>query len=337
MVSSPTPQRTELLAIAIFAIVLRLGVFITGMFAAPMTLADYTSKGDTTSYIAVAAAMTGERSLQSLDDYDRRVFPGYPAMIAVVHLARVPLPIAALCVTWISAGVAAAAAARVFADARVGWAMTCLIPHYLINSSLGMSEAPLLGVVCLALVLSQGNRIFFAGVLLGFAALIRPMALFPLIGIIFLLLRERRWARMILLCVGFAATSVAGFWAMQMWTGDALHGIHVYANHPGAYAGHMVVWPLQALLAARDQTIPRILYIWLHVIITLFATADGAPVHPIGATPSVSPGCCATPQWSCASAHHGGLHIFRASPSLPPRRCSGRCENGCRESVSCGI
>ena len=59
-------------------------------------------------------------------------------------LAKIPLPMAALCVTWISAGIAASSGARAFGDIRVGWALTCLIPHYLINSSLGMSEAPLL-------------------------------------------------------------------------------------------------------------------------------------------------------------------------------------------------
>jgi hypothetical protein len=259
------------------AIVLRVAVFFTAILAGPVTLGQYTAKGDTTSYIAIASAMCGEQTFQSLVEYDRRVFPGYPAFIAIVHLAKIPLPMAALCVTWISAGIAASSGARAFGDIRVGWALTCLIPHYLINSSLGMSEAPLLAAECIALMLWREEHVVVAGAVFGLAALIRPMACFAVAGALFALMYDRRWSRAIRLAVPAAAVFGFGFIAMQFWTGNALQGVHIYANHPGAYAGHMIVWPFQTLIReSRQASVWRNLYICTHVAITLLAVLFAA-------------------------------------------------------------
>ncbi len=266
------PSLNNIVAIFVVALILRLAVFAGAIGFGHLTLARYTAKGDTTSYIAVAAAMTGERSFSSLEQYDRRVFPGYPALIAVVHLTGIPLPVAALITTWVSAGIAAAAAATAFADARVGWALTCLIPHYLINSSLGMSEAPLLACVCVALLLWNRDRLVLSGLCFGFAALVRPMACFAVAGVVFSLILNRRWRQAVVLAGASALTFVVGLVVMQIWTGDALQGVHVYANHPGAYAGHMMVYPFSALLTGTRAATPgRIVYIWIHVLVTLLA------------------------------------------------------------------
>jgi hypothetical protein len=268
------PRRGELLTIAIVAVALRVLVFAAAMIGGHLSLAKYTAKGDTVSYIANAAAMCGERSQASLSDYDVRVFPGYPASIAIVHRLGIPLAMSALCVTWLSAGIAAAAAGKVFADARVAWAITCLIPHYLINSSLGMSEAPLLAVVCLALLASQRDWLIASGILFGFAGMIRPVACFALAGLAMTLIRGRQWKPLLIILAGAIGMFALESAALQWWTGDALRGIHAYAHHPDAYAGHLLAWPFRSLLQTpgRDSaSIGRVIYIWVHVIITLAA------------------------------------------------------------------
>ena len=273
------PRRGELLTIALFAVSLRLIIFLAEIFGGHLSVTTYTSKGDTASYLANAAVMTGDRSMASLNSYETRVFPGYPAMIAVVHRLGIPLPMSALLVTWICSGIAAAAAGKVFNDARIGWAMTCLIPHYLINSSLGMSEAPMLAVICLALLASQGDRLFLAGILFGFAGMIRPMACFAVAGLLFALLREGKWKPAVIILS--SAVGMFGFEVLlvQLWTGDVMRGVHVYAQHPDAYAGHMLEWPFQSLLTTPKHdgaSIGRIVYIWLHVIVTLLACGMSA-------------------------------------------------------------
>jgi hypothetical protein len=295
------PRQGELLILAIFAVFLRVIVFASAMHFGHLSIWQYTSKGDTSSYIANAAAMCGERPRTSLSEYDLRVFPGYPSLISIVHLLRISLPVSALCVTWISAGIAAAAAGRVFDDARVGWAMTCLIPHYLINSSLGMSEAPLLAVVCVALLAFKKDRLILCGGLFAFAGMIRPMACFACAGVLFALVTpvlrypqepgaatsdpalggtsepaSRTWTNILLLLAAAGLTFAFQVIAFQLWTGDALRGIHVYSQNPGAYGGHLLAWPFHSLLTTagidRSST-GRILYIWIHVGVTLTACA----------------------------------------------------------------
>jgi hypothetical protein len=263
----------RLFALAVVATLLRVAVFFTASATGHLSIDAYTNKADGASYIAYAAAISGERSFNSLDEYDRRVFPGYPAMIAVVRCG-IPLAIAALLVTWTSAGLATAAAASLFADVRVGYAMVCLIPHYLINSSLAMSEAPLLAVVLSGLLLMKKDKPWLAGLVLGFSILIRPMACFAIAGVLLVALVNRRWKSGAILATVSLVVFAAGILILQRWTGDALQGVRIYAHHPGAYGGRLFLWPFQSLITTpfhEPTTVGRITYTWIHVIITLSA------------------------------------------------------------------
>ena len=260
--------------IAVFALSLRVLIFAIAIIRGHLSLAHYTSKGDTASYVANAAVICGERPLASLSEYDLRVFPGYPALIAIVHRLGISLPMSALCVTWICAAIAAAAAGRIFDDARVGWAMTCLIPHYLINSSLGMSEAPLLAAVCLALLASQRDRSILAGILFGFTGIIRPMACFAMAGLLFALIQQRRWRSVWVMTAAAIVTFAVELLLVQHWTSDVFRGVRVYAQNPSAYGGHMFAWPFHSLLTTPrldGASGGRITYIWIHVTVTLLA------------------------------------------------------------------
>ena len=271
MITLPTAWKS-LLSIAGFALLLRVLVFVIASQRGHISIERYVSKGDTASYIANAAAMCGDVSWNNLDVYHWRVFPGYPAMIAIVHSLGVPLAWAALIVTWISAATAAMLAAMVFEDLRVGWAMTCLIPHYLINSSLGMSEAPLLAMVCAGMLACRKDRMILAGAAFAFAGMIRPPACFAVAGAALMLMQKRDWRQLMMLTGATTMFFLTAALAYHLWTGDALRGIHVYASHPGAYDGHLFGWPFQSLLntPARDHaSIGRIIYIWVHVILTM--------------------------------------------------------------------
>jgi hypothetical protein len=105
--------------------------------------------------------------------------------------------------------------------------------------------------------------------LLGFAVLIRPMACFAIAGVMLMEMGSAIWIAL------FATTTFAlGVIALQLWTGDALQGVHIYANHPGAYGGHMILWPFESLIVTpfREPTSAgRIVYTWIHVVITLAA------------------------------------------------------------------
>ncbi len=266
------PDRRDLLWIAAAAFSLRVAVVVCVMAHYHVSLADYSRRGDGESYIRYAKAMLGDAS--EMTEYDQRVFPGYPAMIAGLHLIGMPYPVAALGIDWVAAAVAAALAAAVFRDRRVGWAMVMLVPHYLINSTMAMTEAPVLALILGGLLFVQSQRFVLAGIVFGFAGLVRPMACFAVLGaMLYCVVSGWRW-RGILSGVVAAVVVAIGVGLLHRWTGDGLRGVRIYHDSPGAYGGRMIVWPFESLVMTpiREQVaVWKIAYIWIHVVIVLGA------------------------------------------------------------------
>jgi hypothetical protein len=297
--STPLPLQTEqnggegvtsrdVALIALAAIVLRLFIALLSPHVtheAPWAHAPlwfYAYWGDGPSYLAQARAMCGDAS--KLTDFDRRVFPGFPALIALVHtITRVHFEYIALAIPWISSGIAAGAAAVLFNDRRVGWAMAFLIPHYLSYSSMPMSEAPLLAFMLCGMVLARRPGVapsLIGGLLLGVAGMIRPVAAFGVIGFFCYDLYRRRHVEAWTFAIASGITVGTGIGLMHWWTGgDALHGVHVYANDKAAYDGQLFTWPFHSLLATPhrpdlpDLRKGKIAYIWIHVVLVLTACA----------------------------------------------------------------
>jgi hypothetical protein len=260
-------------AIGLTAVLLRVAVFavMTGVFG--YTPAAVAGAGDGQSYERYAAAFCGDRTQWT--EYDKRVFPGYPALIAAAHLVtRLSFAMSALLVTWLAAGIAAAGSAMLFQDRRVGWAMVMLIPHWPINSTLAMSEAPMLALVVVGLLLGISGMSAAAGAALGMAMTVRPVACFPLAGLLLALwLMSRRKEAIVAAMVTGLVIAGALQW-VQWLTGDALHSARAYASLPGAYAGSIFAWPFQALIETPLRARPslaRIAYIWAHVLLVLGA------------------------------------------------------------------
>jgi hypothetical protein len=260
-------------AIGSSALLLRLVVFLTVTLILGQGFQSYIDAGDGISYQAYARHILGEPT--PFTDYDARLFPGYPILIAATHLiTRLPVPAAALAVTWISAALAAVFSALLFHDHRVGWAMVMFIPHWPINSSLIMGEAPLLALATAGLLRGLASRPISAGLLLGAAALVRPVAVFPLAGLLVsrLLSGHRRDALGATLAAGVVAA--LGLAIVHHLTGDALHSIRAYSSLPSAYGGHLFAWPFQALIETPIQahaSIARITYIYAHVLLAIGA------------------------------------------------------------------
>jgi hypothetical protein len=265
------PTFRQLLAIGSSALLLRLLVFLIITLALGHSFQSYIDAGDGISYQAYARHILGEPT--AFTDYDARLFPGYPILIAATHLiTRLPIPAAALAVTWISAALAAVFSALLFRDHRVGWAMVMFIPHWPINSSLIMGEAPLLALATAGLLCGFANWRITAGFLLGMSALVRPVALFPLLGLLAarLITRNHRDALLTTLAAGLVAA--LGLAYVHHLTGNTLQSLYAYTTLPSAYGGHLFAWPFQALIETpihAHASIARITYIYAHVLLVL--------------------------------------------------------------------
>jgi hypothetical protein len=156
--------------------------------------------------------------------------------------------------------------------------MVFLLPHYVINSSLSMSEAPMLACALTALLLAvRSDRGFVGGIvggmILGCAALIRPMAVFAALGYIVYRLSRRQPRQAVAFTLACAVVIAAGLFGLHLAFGDALHGMRAYASEPGAYNGNVFTWPFGSLILTplhHPAERAKIPYIAVHVLLVLF-------------------------------------------------------------------
>jgi hypothetical protein len=210
-------------------------------------------------------------SASSFDPFHQRVFPGYPALIALAHSTGLSLEVGAVLVNWLCVGLVAVLTTKLFADRRLGWASVTLTPSYLMYSAVAMTEPSLLLFTMLGLTALKAGWIVPAGLALGFAGTIRPMACFAVLGGMVLLVMERKWTLAILLGGVAAAVVGAGSMVMYWYLGDALRNLHAYREE---YAGQLFGWPFESLIMTplRSQVATwKVIYIWSHVVMTLFA------------------------------------------------------------------
>ena len=288
--SDPSPR--DLVLIALFAIAVRIAIVSAAAIYNGWSLTDIANLHDGPSYLRVAGSMIDPTAVVA--HLDRRVFIGYPALIAALGLARVPLPIAALAITWLASAIVAMTAALVFADRRMGWALVFFPPSFLIFSSLAMSEASMLALIGVGLYLIIRREWNVVGALaLGGAGLIRPVACFAVIGVLAVIgrrwLLERRELRRIhkiqphfetkqgreqlraalLVSLISGVVVAAGFVALRFWRGDALEGVKIYASSQDTFAGQVLSWPFASLIMTPLTTpVPlwKIVYVWSYVL-----------------------------------------------------------------------
>ena len=264
-------QSAELFGIAMLAIFVRIAAISLASAIYHRPFASWSTTGDGGSYIAIARAMIGDRSL--LGAFHQRVFPGYPALIVLAHLLIPSWPLAAMALSWISTAAAAVMAAVLARDGRVGWAIALLPPHFLLYTSIAMNEGVMLAL-CLAAILltvrgpSHGVII---GLLFGVACIVRPMACFAGLGYLAYAIPRLRYRQIVLVGVTCLAVAGGGFLLIQHAIGNALQAVHAYDS---GYGGEIITWPFKSLIfTPLYEHVPpaKIAYIWLYVIATLLA------------------------------------------------------------------
>lgn len=255
------------------AIALRVAVFLTMTLVFGFSLKRYSEWADGKSYLWMAQAYAGSPP-SYLREYDHRVFPGFPAILAIVFMLKLPLAWTALGISWICSGLSAVFTARLFNDRRMGWAMVTLTPQYVLNGSMVMTESIMMALMLGGLLLAQRKQNWLGGIVAGISGLVRPMACFAVLGQCVHEIRARRW-RPALTYGGVAALTVALAMVVLQWkTGDALQGPRVYASHDWAYGGHMFDWPFHSLVATifgEKMRLWKLTYILLHVPLVLYA------------------------------------------------------------------
>jgi hypothetical protein len=267
----PRPRGRDLWGIAALAVALRLGLVLCVLYGAHQSFHAYANSSDGPQYLARARAWLGDRTAVERHPDDRGLCPGYPALMAGLHLAGVPLDLASLLPSWLAVGAVAAGCALYFRDRRIGWAMAALTPTYILNASLISTEALGLLLVLAALWRARRDDAGGTGLLLGLAALFGPAALFPFLGVLAFLAYRKRWRSALTVTI-LAGLVVALGLAAVWWRFGTLGSVWGSAD---PHAGPRFTWPFHALFTTPSYnpgtpaTPFKIGYVWLHVVVVL--------------------------------------------------------------------
>ena len=293
------PSGRDLLIIAAVAVFVRFELFTATTLGAGWSSSTFATLYDGPSYLRMAASMLDPSTVVA--HLDRRVFIGYPALIALAGLAHLPLSYAALTISWLASGITAGASGALFQDRRIGWALAFFPPSFLMFSSTAMSEPAMLAFIVLgAYLIVQRERYVIGALLLGYAGVIRPVACFAVLGVLAALayrwrVRQReihkletmrpqllapfrkRGASPVFLVAAIAgAVVIAGFAALRIWRGDAFEGVKIYARSDATFADHILAWPFSSLVMTPLRTaVPlwKVAYVWAYVAFVLIGCA----------------------------------------------------------------
>ncbi|HTQ79446.1 MAG TPA: hypothetical protein VMM92_05580 [Thermoanaerobaculia bacterium] len=286
--SSHAAGRRELLAMAVFALSLRIALFALATGLTHTTFAAYAGAADGYQYLSYAHAWRGDAADFVAHPYYRRLFPGYPALIAALSVIGVPEAAAALLPSWLAAPFVAVLAALYFGDRRVGWAMAALTPAYVFSGSLISTEALCLLFSLAGLWLAGRDRAsatsatsvasaaWGAGVAFGLGGLFRPVAVFAMLGAVAREVIGRRFAAAVALTATAGLTVASGLALVHWRFGDALMSLNQYKKDPQAYAGELFTWPFKSLLTVPLTTpVPawKLAYVGVHALAVLLACA----------------------------------------------------------------
>jgi hypothetical protein len=243
--------RRELLLMAAVAVALRVLLFAVATASTGTGFSDYAGAADGYQYIAYARAWLGDSPEFDANPVFRRLFPGYPALIAVLHRLGIPLPAAALLPSWLACGAVAVLCALYFRDRRIGWAAATLTPSYVFSGSLICTEAMCLLLSLLGLFQLRRGRAGLAGLAFGLGGLFRPVAVFAMAGGAGDEALSGRPGRAAAVTAAAGATVAAGLAALGWRFGDALMTLRWNSQ---AYAGTILTWPFKSLVTTPLTT-----------------------------------------------------------------------------------
>lgn len=275
IVDSDRPTRNRMIILVLVAATVHAAFFIAAASFSHLTWSQQAHFGDSDQYVRYGQAIAGHAT--TLSEYDKRLFFGAPLAIAGMIRVGIPGGAAAVLQSWAGSCIAVAASAYLFESVTIGLAVALLLPDYLLVSSVVASEGLMLGLTTAGLAFARRRKqIVLGGLLLGAAGVVRPMACFAVIGYAAAEVSEKRYRNAIVLGLSSLAVVLLGMAAMRYFTGDALESLHVYRDHPTAYDGHLLDWPMHAIIHYSthypiDKS--KLLYVWVNVVFLVVALA----------------------------------------------------------------
>jgi hypothetical protein len=263
----PAGSARELLLMALAAVAFRIILCLLATTTTDTGFSDYAEAGDGIQFIAYARAWLGNTAELDANPVFRRLFPGYPALIALLHHCGVPISVAALVPSWLACGAVPVFCALYFHDRRIGWGTAAFTPSYVLSGSLISTEAMCLLFSLIGLLQLRRGRTVLAGLAFGLGGLFRPVAVFAMIGGLGPEVVAGRWRKVITVTAATGTAVAAGLLSLQWRFGDALMTVHWNSR---AYGGQILTWPFKSLIMTPTTTPTaswKVIFVAVHLLV----------------------------------------------------------------------
>jgi hypothetical protein len=269
-------------SIVLFALLPSIAILIVvfGIYRVRLDL--WLGVADTSSYIAVAHHfVTGQRSA---NEWDERVFPGWSLLLTPFSLLGIAGP-GAVALSTAFGALVPYLVWILTRDARTALGCAVLLPVWLLQSTLGMSEPSYLAAILIGLIALMRGQTAAGALMIGFAGLIRPTAAFAWAAGGLVLWRGRQWRKLVLWsAVSALVVSLIVPLNLKLY-GEPLRQTKLYNSLPNigneareagiseGKFGHLGI-PFKALVETPILVrVPKwkIFYVWAHVVMILGA------------------------------------------------------------------
>ena len=257
-------ERKNVVSLAGLVIVPRVVLIVGTLWWSTVSLPQYLSMHDGRDYL-IYSSHIDEYNLAELPDKTTRLFPGYPFAISV--LARMfGKPLASVAVSVLGVLLAVMIFHALFRDFWLSAYFAVFTPSWLFYSSLAMSEGLFLGCSLLGLYLFHQHRHINAGLVLGFATVVRPVGALLFLAIAIAILIERDFRALVRFGIAFLMIPLV--WACISKLTWGMFGKNVATLH--TYLERDFDIPLRALIVEtlRSQvSLLKKLLVWGNVLL----------------------------------------------------------------------
>lgn len=225
----PTDGRTRAWNLFAAAVAVRVALLALPFAVRDTTWEHFLGLSDAGAYRDLARVLQGSAAPDTLGFYASRVFPGWPALVAVAALL-VPLDAAMVALSLACAGLLPVLCWRMTGCAAAAWLLVFAPPAWLLASTHPIAEPAFLLASLAALAAAQRSRWLGAGLLAGAACVIKPYGCFVVAGLLAatLVAGPRAWSRPLQVLAAAAVLPAALLVLNVRLFGDPLHQFHVY-------------------------------------------------------------------------------------------------------------
>ena len=220
-------RRNPYLILFLLAFIPRILLFLGSFILSKYDLNRIFLTADANSYFYIIEKICGNISVRN--KYDERVFPGWPVTL-LIFSKIMNVRYLSILLGILFSSLVPVLFYKMSQNLKTSVLLAFLTPTFLVHSINGMSEPVFMFYILMSIAFFTQGKHKMAAIFIAFASLVRPMALFPWVGMFFVLFYRKQFKELIWFCV--ISGMVAGLiFPFNYYTfNDSLQQFHSYSS-----------------------------------------------------------------------------------------------------------